>query len=400
MSEQYGVGRDGSVHPHGARPGGRDPRHLPHGLHGRTIRPAGCRSASSARTAARSARPRPATGTAQTVAYDCRPTSSSGHAAAASRGRVAPFGGRAKLVWNVDWAARWGLSGVTIEGCGKDLATAGGSRDRADAISRRVFEREPPLNMPYEFLNIGGRKMSTSQGRRRGRPRDRRAAAARAAALPVPAPPAQPRHQLRPGGDTIPRLFDEFDRIADAVAGRPRAASCRPTRSASSRLSLADPDADIARRPARFRPPFRHLALLVQVPGPDVQERLDGREGRAARRRGAGRSRSQRIARRHGLAASVRARPGAPGHPLRRACRQRRRPDRGPARLPARIWPPPPRRPTPLAAKPGRSSSSTPPRQPSLPAGQAFGAHLSGVPGPRQRAARGLAAGVVSIRRS
>ena len=71
-----------------------------------------------------------------------------GPRAAASSGRVSPFGGRAKLVWNVDWAARWGLVGATIEGCGKDLATAGGSRDRADAISRRVFDREPPLNIP------------------------------------------------------------------------------------------------------------------------------------------------------------------------------------------------------------------------------------------------------------
>ena len=55
-------------------------------------------------------------------------------------------------------------SGVTIEPCGKDLSTRGGSRDRSDAIAREVFEREPPLNFPYEFLNIGGKKMSTSKG--------------------------------------------------------------------------------------------------------------------------------------------------------------------------------------------------------------------------------------------
>ena len=53
---------------------------------------------------------------------------------------------------------------MTIEPGGKDLSTAGGSRDRSDAIAREVFEREPPLNVPYEFLNIGGKKMSTSKG--------------------------------------------------------------------------------------------------------------------------------------------------------------------------------------------------------------------------------------------
>src|SRR5674536_386075 len=70
------------------------------------------------------------------------------------QGRVSPPGGRAKLPWNLEWAAKWGLLGVTIEGCGKDLATAGGSRDRSDAISREVFEVEPPRNVTYEFLNI------------------------------------------------------------------------------------------------------------------------------------------------------------------------------------------------------------------------------------------------------
>ncbi len=98
------------------------------------------------------------------VSYECRPNLVDWATGCGFSGRVAPFGGRGKLVWNVDWAARWGLVGATIEGCGKDLATAGGSRDRADAISRRVFEREPPYNIPYEFLNIGGRKMSTSRG--------------------------------------------------------------------------------------------------------------------------------------------------------------------------------------------------------------------------------------------
>src|SRR6266496_2201340 len=80
----------------------------------------------------------------------------------------------------------------------------------------------PIFNVPYEFLNIGGRKMSTSKGL---------GAAAHAIAEVVP--PEQLRFLfLRPrpnsviefdpdGTDAIPRLFDEFDRAADATAGRP-----------------------------------------------------------------------------------------------------------------------------------------------------------------------------------
>ncbi len=213
------------------------------------------------------------------VSYDCRPDLVEWATGCGNRGRVSPFGGRAKLVWNVDWAARWSLVGATIEGCGKDLATAGGSRDRADAISRRVFEREPPLNVAYEFLNIGGRKMSTSRGH---------GAAAHHMAEVLPPTLLRflfLRHrpsraiEFDPGGDTIPRLFDEFDRIADAVAGRPVRGELPPNPERIFALSLADPEAEPQAEAVRYRPPFAHLALLLQVPGPDITERLATEKG-------------------------------------------------------------------------------------------------------------------------
>jgi lysyl-tRNA synthetase, class I len=213
------------------------------------------------------------------VSYECRPDLVEWATGCGNRGRVSPFGGRAKLVWNVDWAARWGLVGATIEGCGKDLATAGGSRDRADAISRRVFDREPPLNVPYEFLNIGGRKMSTSKGK---------GAAAHHMAEVLPPTILRflfLRHrpnraiEFDPAGDTIPRLFDEYDRIADAVAGRPVRGELPPNPERIFGLSMIDADADPLSEAARYRPPFAHLALLLQVPGPDVVERLATEKG-------------------------------------------------------------------------------------------------------------------------
>ena len=216
----------------------------------------------------------------ETVAVACREDFVTWAAGCGWTGRLAPFGGAAKLPWNLEWAAQWSLFGVTIEPCGKDLATAGGSRDRSDAIAREVFEREPPLNVPYEFLNIRGRKMSTSMGRG--------AAAHEMAAV---LPPEQIRFLFvrhRPseaiefdpvGSDAIPRLFDEFDRLAAATAGRDVKGELPSGHESIFRYSLLDPDADVAAEAAAYRPPFGHLALLAQVPGVDVQARVEAEKG-------------------------------------------------------------------------------------------------------------------------
>ncbi len=215
-----------------------------------------------------------------TVAVACRPDLVTWATGCGWTGRIAPFGGAAKLPWNLEWAAQWSLFGVTIEPNGKDLATAGGSRDRSDAIAREVFDREPPLNFPYEFLNIGGRKMSTSKGR-----------GAAAHRFTEVVPPEQTRFLFvrhRPetviefdpeGTDAIPRLFDEFDRLAAATAGIEVRGELPSGHASIFRYSLLDPAEDAAAAAAVFRPAFGHLALLEQVPGVDVTERVESEKG-------------------------------------------------------------------------------------------------------------------------
>jgi lysyl-tRNA synthetase class 1 len=214
------------------------------------------------------------------VTYECRERLVEWARGCGHTGTVSPFGGRAKLPWNLEWAAQWSLFGVTIEPCGKDLATAGGSRDRSDAIAREVFEREPPLNVPYEFVNIGGKKMSTSKGH---------GAAAHEIAEVIP--PEQLRFfMLRPkpnqavefdpdGTDAIPRLFDEFDRFAAATAGREVRGEIAPGFESTLKYSLLDPGADVAAEAAAFRPAFAHLALLLQIPNVDVGARVEAEKG-------------------------------------------------------------------------------------------------------------------------
>jgi lysyl-tRNA synthetase, class I len=214
--------------------------------------------------------------------FECREQLVTWARGCGTSGWISPFGGAAKLGWNLEWAAQWSLFGVTIEPCGKDLSTAGGSRDRADAIAREIFEREPPLNVPYEFLNIGGKKMSTSKGR---------GAAAHEIADVVP--PEQLRFLfIRPrpnqviefepeGSDAIPRLFDEFDKFAAATAGREVRGEIAPGFAATFAYSLLDPSADVAAEAAAFRPPFSHLALLLQIPNVDLAVRVAAEKGSA-----------------------------------------------------------------------------------------------------------------------
>lgn len=214
------------------------------------------------------------------VRYECRPDLVEWAAGCGNAGEVSPFGGRAKLPYNVDWAAKWDLFGVTIEPAGKDLSTRGGSRDRSDAIAREVFGNEPPRNVPYEFLNIGGKKMSTSRG-----------LGASATQIADVIPPEQLRTLfLRPkpntaiefdpdGTDAIPRLFDESDRLAAATAGREVRGELPVDHERVFRYSLVEPDADVAAEASAYRPAFSHLALLEQIPGVDVAERIAAEKG-------------------------------------------------------------------------------------------------------------------------
>ena len=216
------------------------------------------------------------------VFFECRADLVTWARGCGTSGWISPFGGAAKLPWNLEWAAQWSLFGVTIEPCGKDLSTAGGSRDRSDAIAREVFEREPPLNVPYEFLNIGGRKMSTSKGR---------GAAAHTIAEVIP--PEQLRFLfLRPrpnqaiefdpdGTDAIPRLFDEFDRFAAATAGREVKGELPPGLRGHLPLLAARPGRRRGRRGGRVPAGLR--APRAAGPGPGRRRRPPG----SRRRRGA-----------------------------------------------------------------------------------------------------------------
>lgn len=201
----------------------------------------------------------------ETVHYRCLPNLVEWATGCGHSGRVSPFGGAAKLPWNLHWVAKWRHFGVTIEGAGKDLATAGGSRDRSEALAREVFDVTPPRNVPYEFLTIGGRKMKSS------------AATGATAQSMVELLPAelirflmlryrpQATIEFDPAGETIPRLFEEYDNYVAEVAAGPVEGS-DPVEVGHRRRIVELAQLPGIAAPTYFLPPFLQVATYAQMP--------------------------------------------------------------------------------------------------------------------------------------
>lgn len=71
-----------------------------------------------------------------------------------------------KLQWKVDWPMRWMIENVTFETGGIDHSAANGSKAVSEKVAREIFNYEPPVYIPYNFIGIkgGGAKMSSSTG--------------------------------------------------------------------------------------------------------------------------------------------------------------------------------------------------------------------------------------------
>lgn len=185
------------------------------------------------------------------------------------KGKTSPYRGRGKLPWKVEWAAKWQIFPVDIEGAGKDHSVAGGSRDVSERIAKEVFRGVTPLNIPYEFFTLGGAKMSSSKAR---------------GASAVEVADMLPEELLRflmvrnrperhidfsPEGGTLPKLFDFFDEAAEITHGR-KASDVTGDIKQALHFSVIDPrhEQDF------FRPRFSRCAFLVQMPQLDFLDEI------------------------------------------------------------------------------------------------------------------------------
>lgn len=151
------------------------------------------------------------------VTFICEPDMVKWAKGCGNKGKISPFDGNAKMPWKPEWAVKWYTFDVTIEWSGKDHMSAGASFEIAANIYKKVFKKEPPMAVGYEFFLWNGKKMSSSKG-----------LGLTAAQLLELIPPEMVRFlmirteptrtvEFNPRGtDIIPKLYDDYQKAADA----------------------------------------------------------------------------------------------------------------------------------------------------------------------------------------
>ncbi len=187
------------------------------------------------------------------------------------QGSISPFDGNGKLPWKVEWPAKWYITKTDIEGEGKDHFAAGGSRDVADTIFRKVFstkggpasggKKDPPYDIRYEHVLVGGAKMSSSKGL---------GVTAKDMADFLPAnilrflfvrARSKRTIDFQPEGEAIPILYDEYDRASMAYQ--------RDLKSDLGRAFVYS-EVDKEEKQPEYLLRFSKIAYMIQMPRADI----------------------------------------------------------------------------------------------------------------------------------
>lgn len=208
------------------------------------------------------------------VTYHCKKDLVKWAEGCGRNGFIDPFDGRAKLPWKVEWPAKWKVFSVDIEGAGKDHSAAGGSREIGKRIVEEIFKYANPFDIPYEFFNIGGKKMSASKGLgASAKEISDLLPAALVRLLMIRKLPNQPI-DFDPEGTTIPTLFDEYDRLSEHYFGRHK----EPNPEFKRTLELCQ--IDFPKKPKDlWQMRFSILSFVLQMPHLQPQEEAEKLKG-------------------------------------------------------------------------------------------------------------------------
>jgi lysyl-tRNA synthetase class 1 len=206
------------------------------------------------------------------VTYECRPNLVKWAVGCGAKGKISPFGGNAKLMWKVEWPTLWAALDITVEGGGKDHFSAGGSRYIGMEIMPKVFGREAPFGFLHEFLLIGGAKMSSSKGLGTSAIDFVHFFPPEVARFLFVRTPYQRAISFDPNvSNTIPELYDEYDRCANQWFEHGAETDFGRFYEASQ---LTKPSRD-----KLYLPRFRTVATIMQFPGTNIVQYFENEKG-------------------------------------------------------------------------------------------------------------------------
>lgn len=204
------------------------------------------------------------------VTYECKVDKVPWAKGCRVKGKTSPFSSEkemvGKLPWKVEWPAKWKVIGITVEGAGKDHMSSGGSHDLAKLVCERIINYPVPYPIAYEWLLVGGRKMSSSRG-----------VGYAAKDMPEILPPELIRFMMvrikvntqinfdPSDPQIIPNLFDDYQKAADAYYSK--------SNEELARIFELSQIGEM-KKPPQIR--FSVLAQWVQMPNMDEEIKKEG----------------------------------------------------------------------------------------------------------------------------
>lgn len=151
------------------------------------------------------------------VYYRCEPEMVEWATGCNHESKVEPINENGKLVWKLDWPAHWKVIGITIESSGKDHMSAGGSYDMDVHFCKEILGTVAPDALGgYEWFTIGGKKMSSSKGIGSSAKEVSQILPPDLLRFLLVRTPIKTHLDFNPIGDTIPNLFDDYDRCLNS----------------------------------------------------------------------------------------------------------------------------------------------------------------------------------------
>jgi len=185
-------------------------------------------------------------------------------------GKSSPYDGNGKMPYKVETAAKWFTFGTSVELAGKDHYTKGGTFYIAREIAKEVFNISAAYGYGYEWFLVGGKKMSSSKG-----------IGSSAEEIAAILPPEMLRFLMvrtrakraidfDPEGDTIPLLYDEYDRCINEFLNNPQADLARAFYYTETNLEKELPTYFLR---------FSKVAYMLQMPRVDIFQYAESEKG-------------------------------------------------------------------------------------------------------------------------